>query len=109
MMMNMKSMVFLSMSMIGTVRWLSNVYDKTVVARLPFEPIGLLHGISHRTLEGDDFRDCSYMFFYVLTNMAVRGNLKKFLGFEPPKFPTNGNPFGMPSQEEMDRKWKQGR
>ena len=66
-------------------------------------------GISHRGLAGSDYRACSYIFFYVVSGMALRGNVKKVLEERgiTPKMPKGAstNPFGLPSQEEMDRKW----
>jgi len=109
-MMNMKSTLVLAVTMISVLQAMSHAYDKVVLARLPFTPIGFLRGISHRGLEGDDFRACSYIFFYVITGMGLRANVKKALqeaGITPemPKGTANTGMFGMPSQEEIDRKW----
>ena len=43
-----------------------------MVAKLPFEPIGLIQGLSHRNLLGEDFTDCSFIFLYVLCTMSIR-------------------------------------
>ena len=47
-------------------------FDGKVVAKLPFEPITLLRGISHRNLMGSDYTDCSFIFLYILCTMSVR-------------------------------------
>ena len=49
-----------------------NSFDGKVVAKLPFEPITLLRGISHRNLMGSDYTDCSFIFLYILCTMSVR-------------------------------------
>lgn len=43
-----------------------------MVAKLPFVPIGLVQGLSHRNLVGDDLTDCSFIFLYVLCTMSIR-------------------------------------
>lgn len=60
-------------------------FDGRPVAKLPFEPIPLLRGISHRNLPGNDYTDSSMIFFYVLCSMAIRPNLQKLFGTTPPK------------------------
>ena len=49
-----------------------NSFDGKVVAKLPFEPIALLRGVSHRNLMGSDYTDCSFIFLYILCTMSVR-------------------------------------
>ena len=60
-------------------------YDGVVLARLPFEPFGLVHGISHRNLPGTDVRDCGIIFIYMLCSMCIKPNLQRALGHAPPK------------------------
>ena len=47
-------------------------FDGRVVAKLPFVPISLLQGISHRNLAGEDYTDCSFIFLYILCTMSIR-------------------------------------
>ena len=47
-------------------------FDGRVVARLPFEPISFIRGLSHRNLVGDDYRQCSFIFLYILCTMSIR-------------------------------------
>ncbi len=47
-------------------------FEGRVVAKLPFEPIPWIRGLSHRNLSGDDFTDCSFIFLYVLCTMSIR-------------------------------------
>jgi len=72
-------------------------FDGKVVARLPFEPFSLVRGLSHRNLPGDDYYECSMMFFYVLCSMGLRSNLQKLLGVAPPKT-AGGSSWFMPPQ-----------
>lgn len=61
----------------------NSIFDGRVVAKLPFEPISIFRGLSHRSLSGDDYTDCSFIFLYVLCTMSLRQNIQKFLGFAP--------------------------
>ena len=54
-----------------------------MVAKLPFEPIAFIRGLSHRSLNGEDFTDCSFLFLYILCTMSMRQNVQKMLGVEP--------------------------
>jgi len=36
-------------------------YEGRVVAKLPFQPIGFISGLTHRSLLGDDMTDCSFV------------------------------------------------
>ena len=47
-------------------------FEGRVVAKLPFEPIPWIRGLSHRNLSGEDFTDCSFIFLYVLCTMSIR-------------------------------------
>jgi uncharacterized membrane protein (DUF106 family) len=89
-MVKMKSTFFVAIIMIGVFALLNNLFDGIIVAKLPFEPIPLIRGISHRNLPGTDFTDCSMVFLYALCSMSIRPNLQKFLGFEPKAQPGMG-------------------
>ena len=47
-------------------------FDGRVVAKLPFEPFGIVQSISHRNLMGKDITDCSFLFLYILCTMSIR-------------------------------------
>jgi len=53
-------------------------FEGRVVAKLPFVPIGLFQGLSHRGLAGDDYTDCSFIFLYILCTMSIR-QVRKYL------------------------------
>ena len=56
-----------------------------VVAKLPFEPISFIQGITHRNIVGTDYTDCSMIFLYILSNMSLRPMIQKILGFSGPR------------------------
>ncbi|KAI4348803.1 hypothetical protein L6164_009480 [Bauhinia variegata] len=64
---------------------LNSLFEGKVVAKLPFQPFGLLMKMSHRGLQGTDPTDCSMAFLYLLCSISIRTNLQKFLGFAPPR------------------------
>lgn len=67
------------------------------MAKLPFEPISWVRGISHRNLNGEDYTDCSFLFMYILSTMSIRQNLQKFLGVETSRAVSKlGNSLFMP-------------
>jgi len=78
----------------------NSIFDGRIVAKLPFQPIGFLQGISHRNLPGTDYTDCSFIFLYILCTMAIRQNVQKLLGFAPSRAVSkqSGNMFGPPPQ-----------
>lgn len=47
-------------------------FEGRVVAKLPFVPLPLLQGISHRGLLGDDYTDCSFIFLYIVATIPIR-------------------------------------
>ena len=89
-----KSTFVIGLIMIGAITYFSNYFSGIVVARLPFVPIGLVQGLSHRGIEGTDYTDCSFIFLYVLTGIVMRTNIQKVFGFEGPQ--SNFNPFMQP-------------
>eukprot|EP00475_Leptophrys_vorax_P029379 TRINITY_DN4309_c0_g1_i3.p2 TRINITY_DN4309_c0_g1~~TRINITY_DN4309_c0_g1_i3.p2 ORF type:complete len:183 (-),score=63.79 TRINITY_DN4309_c0_g1_i3:39-587(-) len=95
-MVKMKSTLFVAFIMIGVFGLLNNLFDGIVVAKLPFEPIPLIRGITHRNLPGNDFTDCSMVFLYALCSLSIRPNLQKFLGFEPKAAQGMGSLFAPP-------------
>eukprot|EP01083_Nonionella_stella_P030201 82861_1 len=80
-----KAMFFVMFTMFSVFGVLNSTFDAQVVAKLPFEPVALIRGLTHRNLPGTDFTDCSMTFIYVLCSFAIRQNVQKFLGFAPAK------------------------
>ena len=78
-----KSMVILGFTFTALLGMFNQIFDAVVVAKLPFEPIPFLQGITHRNLMGNDMQDCSFIFLYILSTMAIRENLQKLTGFGP--------------------------
>ena len=77
---SMKCNVIIAVMMIGMLNLVGTHFQGQVVAKLPFEPFGIIQGITHRGLEGNDFTDCAYLFIYILSTFVLRNNIKKIFG-----------------------------
>lgn len=64
---------------ISSYQILNRMYSGVVVGILPFEPFSLFTSITHRGLEGENYRECSSQFIFVLSLMFVRGLVGKVL------------------------------
>ncbi|CAD5234441.1 unnamed protein product [Bursaphelenchus xylophilus] len=82
-MFRMKSMMAIGLVFTALLSAFSSMFEGRVVAKLPFEPISWVQGLSHRNLVGEDYTDCSFIFLYILCTMSIRQNLQKLLGFSP--------------------------
>jgi hypothetical protein len=65
----------------------SNQLSGIICVKMPFVPNGMVSGMSHRGLNGDDMQLGSLFFVVMLSNMAFRGILPKLLGTEAPRMP----------------------
>eukprot|EP00455_Lapot_gusevi_P044230 TRINITY_DN5493_c0_g1_i1.p1 TRINITY_DN5493_c0_g1~~TRINITY_DN5493_c0_g1_i1.p1 ORF type:complete len:181 (-),score=75.89 TRINITY_DN5493_c0_g1_i1:63-605(-) len=92
-----QSTFFVMITLIAIFGMLNNVYDGLVVGKLPFMPIPLIRGMTHRGLPGSDYTDCSMVFLYVLCSLCIRPNVQKYLGFAPPKTADSASLFGAPA------------
>lgn len=95
-----KSMFAIGFCFTALLGTLNSIFEGRVVAKLPFVPIGLLQGISHRNLLGEDYTDCSFIFLYILCTMSIRQNMQKLLGFAPSRAASkqSGGLFQPPQQ-----------
>lgn len=89
-----KSTFFVLFTFISVFGLLNNLFDGRPVAKLPFAPLPLIQGITHRNLPGQDMTECSMLFIYILCSMSIRSSVQRFFGFTPPK--GAGNPFAPP-------------
>jgi len=64
---------------------MTSIFDGIPVGKLPFMPFGFVKTLCHRGLPGDDFTDCSMVFFYMTCSICNRANIQKFLGNAPPR------------------------
>ncbi|XP_029652633.1 calcium load-activated calcium channel isoform X1 [Octopus sinensis] len=55
----MKSMFAIGFAFTALLSMFNSIFDGRVVAKLPFTPISLMQGLSHRNLAGDDYTHCS--------------------------------------------------
>ncbi|XP_025113636.1 calcium load-activated calcium channel-like [Pomacea canaliculata] len=79
----MKSMFAIGFAFTALLSMFNTIFDGRVVATLPFTPISLIQGISHRNLPGEDYTHCSFIFLYILCTMSIRQNIQKMLGLAP--------------------------
>ncbi|KAG5674267.1 hypothetical protein PVAND_004247 [Polypedilum vanderplanki] len=61
----MKSMFATGFAFTALLSMFNNIFDGKVVARLPFVPLSFIQGLSHRSLAGSDFTECSFIFLYI--------------------------------------------
>jgi uncharacterized membrane protein (DUF106 family) len=86
----MKATIVVTFIMMSTYFLLNHFYDGRVVALLPFEPIPLLTGMTHRGLPGKDFTECNMIFVYTLCSFSLRGAVTRFFGFQPEQDKADG-------------------
>lgn len=86
-----KSTFMIGFVMIAAIFMLNKYFSGKIVGKLPFQPWGIVTGLSHRGIEGEDYTDCSFIFLYILTGIVLRTNIQKILGFEGPQ--NTFNPF----------------
>ena len=86
-----KSTFVIGILSIVTISYFSSYFSGRVVLKLPFTPIGLFQGITHRGIEGEDYTQTGFVFVYILSSMFVRSNVQKIFGFEGPQ--TSLSPF----------------
>jgi len=79
----MKSMFAIGFAFTALLSMFNSIFDGRVVANLPFTPISLVQGLSHRNLPGEDYTHCSFIFLYILCTMSIRQNVQKLLGLAP--------------------------
>jgi uncharacterized membrane protein (DUF106 family) len=92
----MKSMFAIGFAFTALLSMFNSIFEGRIVAKLPFVPLSLIQGLSHRNLAGEDFTDCSFIFLYILCTMSIRQNIQKLLGFAPSRAASKqtGNMFG---------------
>ena len=80
--MRMKTAALTGVLMVIFLSTLNNYFHSVVVAKLPFEPFKIIQGITHRGLQGTNYRDCAYIFLYILTGIVMKSNVQKIFGWE---------------------------
>eukprot|EP00911_Craspedida_sp_UC1_P000154 UC1_evm1s123 len=93
----MKRTFFISLGFFFLIPFMNSMFEgRGPVARLPFEPFGFITGLTHRGLEGDDYRDCSFLFIYVLLLVPARTAIQKFFGFSLSRQAAKLSAFAVP-------------
>ncbi|KAJ1922210.1 hypothetical protein H4219_000072 [Mycoemilia scoparia] len=80
-----KTSIFSAVVQMIMIYFVNSMYSGIPVAKLPFTPIGLFQGITHRGLEGTDYTECSAMFLFIIGTLVSKSLLEKVLGFAIPK------------------------
>lgn len=77
-------MPFVFMAVFGI---LNEWYDGIIIAKLPFQPISFIQGMTRRGLNGftEDVDLCSFLPLYILGNMGIKPVITKLLGHAPPR------------------------
>lgn len=78
-----KSSVMVGFVLVTLITTMNSVFEGIPAARLPFEPFAIARGITHRSLFGEDWRECSVMFLYLSFSMAFRQIAQKISGGAP--------------------------
>jgi len=91
-MVKMKSLFFIGITFTALLSMFNTIFEGRVVAHLPFWPVSWIQGISHRNLSGEDYYECSFIFFYILCTMSIRQNVQKALGFAPSRAASKHGP-----------------
>jgi len=79
----MKSMFAIGFAFTALLSMFNSIFEGRVVASLPFTPVSMVQGLSHRNLPGTDYTHCSFIFLYILCTMSIRQNVQKMLGLAP--------------------------
>ena len=88
-------MLLVALISIVFIRIMYSNYEGVVVARLPFQPVSFISGLTHYGLKGDDFKECSMTFMYILCNLTFGNFAKKILGLEGERVNLpQANPWG---------------
>ena len=77
-------MPFMLMAVFGI---LGEWYEGAIIAKLPFQPLGFIQGMTRRGLYSvtDDITLCSFLPLYILGNMGIKPIITKLLGHAPPR------------------------
>ena len=71
--------------MIMGISAVNSHFSGSVAARLPFQPWGMIQGLTHYGITNPDMTLCSVTFIFVLSQASVGTYLKKLLSLEGPR------------------------
>ena len=82
-----KTNIIMPFIMIAVFGILGEWYEGSIIAKLPFQPVGFIQGMTRRGLHSvtDDVRLCSFLPIYILGNMGLKPVITKLLGHAPPR------------------------
>ena len=82
-MLKFKSSIMVGFVLVTLIATMNTLFEGIPAARLPFEPFAFARGITHRSLFGEDWSECSVMFLYLAFSMAFRQIAQKLSGGAP--------------------------
>ena len=75
-------MLLVALLSIVFIRLMYSYFEGVVIAKLPFQPASFLSGLTHYGIPGENMRECSMTFIYVLCNLTFGNYVKKVLALE---------------------------
>jgi hypothetical protein len=82
---NMRYQIVSGLLLLVLNRLLKSPFDGVVVAKIPFQPFGLVGGLTHRGIESEDLTDANFQFVYWLGSLLFRDILNRAFGFQMPQ------------------------
>ena len=96
----MGSMLLNGLVMVVLVTTLNNAYEGVVAGMLPFEPVALVRNITHRNIFGTNWYECSVLYFYIVSSMAIRPTMQKIFGSGPKRGQSMLPDWALPPEED---------
>lgn len=66
-------------------RMIRSQFNGKIMARIPFEPFGLIASITHNGIENEDKQDANFQFIYWLGTTLFKEVLNRWFGFQMPQ------------------------
>ncbi|KAF0992478.1 hypothetical protein HZS_1827 [Henneguya salminicola] len=74
-----KSTLISGVTFTTLIAFFNRIFAGKVIATLPFQPISIIRGISHRNITDTNYYHCSFIFLYIICSASIKQNLSKFL------------------------------
>ena len=88
-----RGMLLVGVFMMVAIGMLNSYWSGTVAGRLPFTPFGFMQGMTHYGIAGEDYRECSITFIFILSNVSIGTYVKRLISAEGPRV-AMPNPYG---------------
>ena len=77
--------LFVGAFTMASVAMLNSQFSGIVAARLPFIPFSLFRNVTHYGIAGNDFREVSTTFMFMIANVSIGQYVKRILQLEGPR------------------------